>query len=109
MSKKPKSTELPLLLPGMIAIVSNPNDLNYMYCGIVQRITDGKARVLFEGFMILPIQTSDISPSPYPQHGQISLHYGRNLHHGLITTTKLPNQLLTMCKGFEESVTSPCP
>lgn len=48
-SKKPKAPELPLLLPGMIAIVKNPNNPYYMYCGIVQRITDGKAGVLFEG------------------------------------------------------------
>lgn len=47
--KKPKAPELPLLLPGMIAIVSNPNSPYHMYCGIVQRITDGKAGVLFEG------------------------------------------------------------
>lgn len=48
-SKKPNAPELPLLLPGMIAIVSNPNNPYHMYCGIVQRITDGKAGVLFEG------------------------------------------------------------
>lgn len=47
--KKPKAPELPLLLPGMIAIVTNPNSPYYNYCGIVQRITDGKAGVLFEG------------------------------------------------------------
>ncbi|KAK7292613.1 hypothetical protein RJT34_15464 [Clitoria ternatea] len=47
--EKPKAPELPLLLPGMIAIVKNPNHPFYMYCGIVQRITDGKAGVLFEG------------------------------------------------------------
>lgn len=47
--KRPKAPELPLLLPGMIAIVKNPNNPFYMYCGIVQRITDGKAGVLFEG------------------------------------------------------------
>ncbi|KAF7828142.1 NAD(P)H-quinone oxidoreductase subunit S, chloroplastic [Senna tora] len=49
LSEKPKPPELPLLLPGMIAIVKNPNNPYYMYCGIVQRITDGKAGVLFEG------------------------------------------------------------
>lgn len=49
LSKKPKAPELPLLLPGMIAIVKNKNSPYYMYCGIVQRITDGKAGVLFEG------------------------------------------------------------
>ncbi|XP_010541699.1 PREDICTED: NAD(P)H-quinone oxidoreductase subunit S, chloroplastic [Tarenaya hassleriana] len=47
--KKPRAPELPLLMPGMIAIVKNPNNPYYMYCGIVQRITDGKAGVLFEG------------------------------------------------------------
>ncbi|KAL3498992.1 hypothetical protein ACH5RR_041724 [Cinchona calisaya] len=47
--KKPKPPELPLLLPGMIVIVKNPNNPFYMYCGVVQRITDGKAGVLFEG------------------------------------------------------------
>uniref|UniRef100_A0A0F7GY80 Chlororespiratory reduction31 n=1 Tax=Monsonia marlothii TaxID=163685 RepID=A0A0F7GY80_9ROSI len=48
-TKKPKAPELPLLMPGMIAIVKNPNSPFYMYCGIVQRITDGRAGVLFEG------------------------------------------------------------
>ncbi|XVF51310.1 hypothetical protein PTKIN_Ptkin04bG0174900 [Pterospermum kingtungense] len=48
-TKKPKPPDLPLLMPGMVAIVKNPNNPFYMYCGIVQRITDGKAGVLFEG------------------------------------------------------------
>ncbi|XP_065858589.1 NAD(P)H-quinone oxidoreductase subunit S, chloroplastic [Euphorbia lathyris] len=48
-SANPKPPELPLLMPGMIAIVSNANSPYHMYCGIVQRITDGKAAVLFEG------------------------------------------------------------
>lgn len=47
--KKPKPPELPMILPGMIAIVKNRSSPYYMYCGIVQRITDGKAGVLFEG------------------------------------------------------------
>ncbi|KAH7839418.1 hypothetical protein Vadar_003914 [Vaccinium darrowii] len=49
LKKKPKAPELPLLMPGMIAIVKNESNPYYMYCGIVQRITDGKAGVLFEG------------------------------------------------------------
>lgn len=49
LTRKPKAPELPLLMPGMIAIVKNENNPYYMYCGIVQRITDGKAGVLFEG------------------------------------------------------------
>uniref|UniRef100_A0A0F7CYV3 Chlororespiratory reduction31 n=1 Tax=Geranium maderense TaxID=28964 RepID=A0A0F7CYV3_9ROSI len=44
-----RAPDLPLLMPGMIAIVKNPNNPFYMYCGIVQRITDGRAGVLFEG------------------------------------------------------------
>lgn len=48
-TSKPKAPELPLLMPGMFAIVKNPNNPFYMYTGIVQRITDGKAGVLFEG------------------------------------------------------------
>ncbi|CAI9094311.1 OLC1v1030028C1 [Oldenlandia corymbosa var. corymbosa] len=47
--KKPKPPEFPILLPGMIVIVKNPNSPYYMYCGNIQRITDGKAGVLFEG------------------------------------------------------------
>ncbi|CAL1393229.1 unnamed protein product [Linum trigynum] len=47
--KKPRAPELPLLMPGMIALVKNTNSPYYMYCGIVQRITDGKAGVLLEG------------------------------------------------------------
>lgn len=47
--KKAKPPELPLLLPGMIVIVKNEKNPFYMYSGIVQRITDGKAGVLFEG------------------------------------------------------------
>ena len=46
-TKKPKPPYLPLLMPGMIAIMKNPNNPFYMYYGIVQWITDGKARVLF--------------------------------------------------------------
>ncbi|CAI9759350.1 unnamed protein product [Fraxinus pennsylvanica] len=44
-SSKLKAPEL----PGMIAIVKNPSYPFYMYFGIVQRITDGKAGVLSEG------------------------------------------------------------
>ncbi|KAJ8764800.1 hypothetical protein K2173_010265 [Erythroxylum novogranatense] len=40
--------ELALLLPGMIALVKNPCSPYYMYW-MVERITDGKPGVLFEG------------------------------------------------------------
>ncbi|KAL0919064.1 hypothetical protein M5K25_011133 [Dendrobium thyrsiflorum] len=46
---RPKPPELPLLMPGMIVIVKNPANPFYMYSGIVQRVTDGMAGVLFEG------------------------------------------------------------
>uniref|UniRef100_A0A0F7GZW9 Chlororespiratory reduction31 n=1 Tax=Habenaria pantlingiana TaxID=1498489 RepID=A0A0F7GZW9_9ASPA len=46
---KPKPPEIPLLMPGMTVIVKNQNNPFYMYSGVVQRITDGKAGVLFEG------------------------------------------------------------
>ncbi|KAI3946924.1 hypothetical protein MKW98_003487 [Papaver atlanticum] len=48
-SAKIKPPQLPLLMPGMIAVVKNPKNPFYMYTGIIQRITDGKAGVLFEG------------------------------------------------------------
>eukprot|EP00262_Sarcandra_glabra_P015995 TRINITY_DN5062_c1_g1_i1.p1 TRINITY_DN5062_c1_g1~~TRINITY_DN5062_c1_g1_i1.p1 ORF type:complete len:250 (-),score=71.20 TRINITY_DN5062_c1_g1_i1:234-917(-) len=48
-NSKPKAPELPLLMPGMIVIVKNPNNPFHMFSGIIQRVTDGKAGVLFEG------------------------------------------------------------
>jgi NAD(P)H dehydrogenase subunit S len=38
-----------MILPGATVRVSNPNDTYYRYEGLVQRLTDGKAAVLFEG------------------------------------------------------------
>ncbi|AXY67371.1 photosynthetic/respiratory NAD(P)H-quinone oxidoreductase subunit S [Thermosynechococcus sichuanensis E542] len=37
------------ILPGMTVKVTNPNDTYYQFQGIVQRVTDGKVAVLFEG------------------------------------------------------------
>jgi NAD(P)H dehydrogenase subunit S len=39
----------PLLLPGSTVRVSNPADTYYQFEGQVQRVSDGKAAVLFEG------------------------------------------------------------
>eukprot|EP00238_Polyblepharides_amylifera_P012846 CAMPEP_0196595540 /NCGR_PEP_ID=MMETSP1081-20130531/81344_1 /TAXON_ID=36882 /ORGANISM="Pyramimonas amylifera, Strain CCMP720" /LENGTH=262 /DNA_ID=CAMNT_0041920149 /DNA_START=182 /DNA_END=970 /DNA_ORIENTATION=+ len=39
----------PLLMPGMNAVVSAERSPYHMFTGIVQRISDGKAQVLFEG------------------------------------------------------------
>lgn len=38
-----------MIMPGTAVRVSNANDTYYGYQGLVQRITDGKAAVLFEG------------------------------------------------------------
>jgi hypothetical protein len=38
-----------MILPGSIVRVINPNDTFYRFEGLVQRISDGKAGVLFEG------------------------------------------------------------
>ncbi|KAG0622555.1 hypothetical protein M758_3G106500 [Ceratodon purpureus] len=46
---KPKATSPPLLMPGMTVIVNSPKNPYHDFSGIVQRVTDGKAGVLFEG------------------------------------------------------------
>lgn len=38
-----------MILPGTAVRVKNASDTYYGYLGLVQRITDGKAAVLFEG------------------------------------------------------------
>lgn len=37
-----------MILPGSIVSVTNPDDTFYRFEGLVQRISDGKAAVLFE-------------------------------------------------------------
>lgn len=46
---KPRAISPPLLMPGMTVIVKSPKNPYHEYSGIVQRVTDGKAGVLFEG------------------------------------------------------------
>lgn len=46
---KPKAVPPPLLMPGMTVIVNSPKNPYHDFSGIVQRVTDGKAGVLFEG------------------------------------------------------------
>lgn len=46
---KPRAPTPPLLMPGMTVIVNSPLNPYHMYSGIVQRVTDGRAGVLFEG------------------------------------------------------------
>jgi hypothetical protein len=38
-----------MIFPGSVVRVVNPNDIYYHFQGLVQRISDGKAAVLFEG------------------------------------------------------------
>lgn len=38
-----------MILPGTAVRVTNPNDTYYRFQGLVQRVSDGKAAVLFEG------------------------------------------------------------
>eukprot|EP00899_Mesostigma_viride_P012871 jgi/Mesvir1/21585/Mv04023-RA.3 len=45
----PLPTALPMLLPGMNAMVINPKNQYEGYTGIVQRVTDGNVGILFEG------------------------------------------------------------
>lgn len=38
-----------MIFPGSVVRVINANDIYYHFQGIVQRVSDGKAAVLFEG------------------------------------------------------------
>lgn len=38
-----------IILPGSTVTVTNPDDTYYGFQGLVQRVTDGKVAVLFEG------------------------------------------------------------
>jgi hypothetical protein len=38
-----------MILPGSAVKIVNPDDIYYHFQGLVQRVSDGKAAVLFEG------------------------------------------------------------
>jgi NAD(P)H dehydrogenase subunit S len=38
-----------MILPGSTVKIANPQDTYYAFQGLVQRVSDGKAAVLFEG------------------------------------------------------------
>lgn len=38
-----------MILPGTTVRVTNPYDIYYYFEGLVQRVSDGKAAILFEG------------------------------------------------------------
>jgi len=53
-----------LILPGSAVRVTNANDTYYGFQGLVQRVTDGKAAVLFEGGnwdKLITFRLSDLS------------------------------------------------
>ncbi len=59
--------QTPLILPGSTVRVTNLNDTYYRYEGQVQRVSDGRAAVIFEGgnwtkivtFRLHELETSD--------------------------------------------------
>jgi len=74
-SAKATKLALPLLMPGMNAKVINPNNAFFGFTGIVQRVTDGKVSVIFEGgcwdknlaFLIEDVEKSDAPPGSNPK------------------------------------------
>ncbi|MDJ0725792.1 MAG: NAD(P)H dehydrogenase subunit NdhS [Prochloraceae cyanobacterium] len=58
-----------MILPGATVRVTNPEDTFYRFQGLVQRVSDGKAAVLFEGgnwdkivtFFLSELETVDLS------------------------------------------------
>ncbi len=54
-----------MLFPGSVVRVTNTNDTYYGVTGLVQRVTDGKAAVLFEGGnwdKIVTFKLSELTP-----------------------------------------------
>jgi hypothetical protein len=58
-----------VILPGSIVKVTNPNDTYYRFEGLVQRVSDGRAAVLFENgnwdklvtFFLSELETVDLA------------------------------------------------
>jgi hypothetical protein len=54
-----------MIFPGSVVRVTNTNDTYYGVTGLVQRVTDGKAAVLFEGGnwdKIVTFKLTELSP-----------------------------------------------
>ncbi|TAE52972.1 MAG: DUF3252 domain-containing protein [Nostocales cyanobacterium] len=54
-----------MILPGATVRVKNPADTYYRYEGLVQRVTDGKVAVIFEGGnwdKIITFRLSELEP-----------------------------------------------
>ena len=54
-----------MIFPGSVVRVTNTNDTYYGVTGLVQRVTDGKAAVLFEGVnwdKIVTFKLTELSP-----------------------------------------------
>ncbi len=60
-----------LILPGTVVKVINPGDTYYGFQGLVQRVADGKAAVLFEGgnwdklvtFRLKELEPQELTPA----------------------------------------------
>lgn len=58
-----------MILPGTTVKVINPDDIYHRFEGIVQRVSDGKAAVLFEGGnwdKLVTFQLSELETAALP-------------------------------------------
>lgn len=78
----PAAVPPPLLMPGMTVMVTNSKEAYYQFTGIVQRISDGRAAVLFEGGNWDKLVTFDLTdlertkkgpPGSNPKSGALAL------------------------------------
>uniref|UniRef100_A0A0F7GYA2 Chlororespiratory reduction31 n=1 Tax=Cypripedium formosanum TaxID=53042 RepID=A0A0F7GYA2_9ASPA len=86
--RRPKPPDLPLLMPGMIVIVKNPRNPFYMYSGIVQRVTDGKAGVLFEGGVWDKLLTFQLNELERREKGPPMVNPKSAIHESLAETNQ---------------------
>ncbi|KAK3242923.1 hypothetical protein CYMTET_47395 [Cymbomonas tetramitiformis] len=74
-SAKATKMALPMLMPGMNAKVINPSNPFCGFTGIVQRVSDGKVSIIFEGgcwdknlaFLVDDVEKSDAPPGSNPK------------------------------------------
>ena len=60
---------MPMIFPGSLVRVTNTEDTYYGFQGLVQRVTDGKVAVLFEGGnwdKLITFRLSELEPVEAP-------------------------------------------
>ncbi|KAI5020271.1 hypothetical protein ZWY2020_045159 [Hordeum vulgare] len=71
----------------MVVLVKNTNNASHMYCSIMQRVTDGKVGVLFEGGNWDRLITFGVDGlegrAKGPAHGEPQVGRARGAHRGL--------------------------